>query len=89
MFIFYFHSCFFEFIFICLINNFIFYSPFNISSPKEIKNIFFFSSIKSNKSYKPDDFSFTNKYNNYDNLYFLHQKNQNSIISDMSYDKNL
>ena len=72
------------------INNFNFYPPFNISSPKEIKNIYFpFSVSKSNKSYKPDDFSFSNKYNNYDNLYFLHQKNKNSIISDMSYDNNL
>jgi hypothetical protein len=26
---------------------------------------------------------------NYDNIYFLHQKNKNSIISDMSYDNNL
>jgi hypothetical protein len=72
------------------INNFNFYPPFNISSQKEIKNIYFpFSVTKSNKSYKPDDFSFSNKYNNYDNLYFLHQKNKNSIISDMSYDNNL
>ena len=46
-----------------IINNNI-YPPFNISLPKEIKNIYFpFQITKSNKSCDRDDFSFSNKYN--------------------------
>ena len=93
------------------INNINFYPPFNISSPKELKNIQFpFSMTKSIRSLKPEDFSFSNKLNslndylepslhkgqmlpimNYDNLLFLHQKNKNngSLMSDISYDNNL
>jgi len=43
-------------------NNFNFYPPFNILSPKEFKNIHFpLSMTKSNKSIKQEDFSFSNK----------------------------
>ena len=43
-------------------NNFNFYPPFNILSPKEYKNIHFpLSMTKSNKSIKQEDFSFSNK----------------------------
>ena len=45
-------------------NNFNFYPPFNILSPKELKNIQFpLSMTKSNKSIKQEDFSFSNKLN--------------------------
>ena len=84
-------------------NNFCFYSPFRISTPKTAKNIIFPNSdTKSNKSLKPDDFSY-NKLNllneyldvsqmqqifpgNMENLLLYPQKNKNIFISDLSYD---
>ena len=45
-------------------NNSNIYPSFNISLPKEIKNLYFpFPITRSNKSYDRDDFSFSNKYN--------------------------
>ena len=78
-------------------NNFNFYPPFNFVSPKEHKNIHFPLSItKSNKSIKPEDFSFSNKLNSLNDYLdpslqkgqmlplnydlFFHQKNKNNYL---------
>ena len=85
-------------------NNYCFYSPFRIPTPKTTNNIQFLSETKSNKSLKPEDFSF-NKINllneyldssqmqqifptNIENILLCPQKNKNIFISDLSYDNN-
>ena len=82
-------------------NNFCFYPPFKITTPKTTKNIQFPSSeTKSNRSMKPDDFSF-NKINlndyydssqmqqifpiGYENM---QKNNKNIFISDLSFENN-
>ena len=86
--------------------NICFYPLFKVATPKTLKNIQFPpSETKSNKSIKPEDFSFTNKINlndylelsqmqqlfpnNFENLLFQ-QKNKNfPISSDLSVDNYL
>ena len=86
--------------------NYCFYPPFKITTPKAIKNIQFPSSeTKSNKSLKPEDFSF-NKMNlindyldssqmqqlfpiSFENILLCQQKNKNIFIPDLSVDNNL
>ena len=87
-------------------NNRCFCPAFKISTPKTTKNIFFPSSeTKSNKSLKPEDFSFNkmNLLNDYldtsqmqqifpvtiENILLCPQKNKNLFISDLSYDNNI
>ena len=87
-------------------NNHCFCPAFKISTPKTTKNIFFPSSeTKSNKSLKPEDFSFnkSNLLNDYldtsqmqqifpvtiENILLCPQKNKNLFISDLSYDNNI
>ena len=86
-------------------NNFCFYSPFKIPTPKTTKNLQFPSSeTKSNRSLKPEDFSF-NKINllndyldssqmqqlfpiNMENILLCPQKNKNIFVPDLSFDNN-
>ena len=80
-------------------NNFCFYPPFKVVTPKTAKHVQFpLSETKSNKSLKPEDFSF-NYYDssqmqqmfptNIENILFNSQKNKNIFITDLSFDNNL
>ena len=87
-------------------NNYCFHPSFKTSTPKTTKNILFPSSeTKSNKSLKPEDFSFNkiNLLNDYldssqmqqifpvtiENILLCPQKIKNFFVSDLSYDNNI